>query len=193
MSPHFSRSKRFNAIKYLNAVRILTKEIDNGKTLPEFFYLRGRAYSLLSMNKKASLDFERASQLKPESLKYKKALAASFLVSEDYQNCLGTLESCPDTASFMLIKGACLYKSGRPGEAIKILDRYLELSPWDSAGHYQKARCLMALERFSEAESGFRRSLRLGGDAVEGLTWLALSTVAREREDSGISDMPLAA
>ena len=193
MSPHFSRSKRLNAIRYVNAVRILTREIDNGKTLPEFFYLRGRAYSLLSMNKKASLDFEKASRFKPKSLKYKKALAASLLISEDYRACLEILESCPDTPPFMLIEGACLYKSGRPGEAIKSLDRYLALKPWDSTGHYQKARCLMALQRFSEAETGFRKSLRLGGDAVEGLTWLALSTVARERKEGAVSDMPLAA
>ncbi len=193
MSPHFSRSRRFNAIRYVNVVRMLTREIDSGKTIPEFFYLRGRAYSLLSMNKKASLDFEKASRLAPGSLKYKKALAASLLVSEDYHGCLEMLEGCPDTPPFMLMEGACLYKSGRPAEAIKSLDRYLALKPLDSTGHYQKARCLMSLQRFQEAEAGFRKSLRLGGDAVEGLTWLALSTVAREREEGAIPDMPLAA
>ncbi|MHB8174741.1 MAG: tetratricopeptide repeat protein [Nitrospirota bacterium] len=193
MSPQFSRSKRFNAIKYLNTVRVLTKEIDNGKALPEFFYLRGKAYSLLSMNKKASSDFEKASRLKPESLKYRKMLAASLLISEDYEKCLDLLKACPEKPFFMLIKGTCLYKSGKPGEAMKILDRYLERAPLDSAGYYQKARCLMALERFSEAGAEFRKSLRLGGDAIEGLSWLALSVVAQEREEGGIADMPMAA
>lgn len=194
MSTQFSKIKRFNAIKCSNAVRVLTKEIDRGKNLPEFFYLRGKAYMLLSMNKKASSDFERACSLKPASTKYKKMLAVSLLLSEEYQKCLEVIENFPKTPSFMLIKGACLYKSGKPADAIEVLDGYLARAPWDSTGHYQKARCLMALGRFGEAQVSFRKSLRLGGDAVEGLTWLALSVMSQDNKEGELTGgMPLAA
>ncbi len=194
MSTQFSKIKRFNAIKCSNAVCVLTKEIDRGKTLPEFFYLRGKAYMLLSMNKKASSDFEKACSLKPASTKYKKMFAASLLLSEEYLKCLEVIKICPETPFFMLIKGACLYKSGKPADSIKVLDDYLARAPWDGAGHYQKARCLMALGRFGEAQVSFRKSLRLGGDAVEGLTWLALSVMSQDKKEGELQGgMPLAA
>jgi Flp pilus assembly protein TadD len=193
MSTQFSKIKRFNAIKCSNAVCVLTKEIERGKNLPEFFYLRGKAYMLLSMNKKASADFERVCSLKPASPKYKKMLAVSLLLSEEYQKCLEVIENSPKTPSFMLIKGACLYKSGKPADAIGVLDNYLARAPWDGTGHYQKARCLMALGRFGEAQVSFRKSLRLGGDAVESLTWLALSVMSQDKKEELPGRMPLAA
>jgi tetratricopeptide (TPR) repeat protein len=194
MSTQFSKIKRFNAIKCSNAVRVLTKEIDRGKNLPEFFYLRGKAYMFLSLNQKASSDFERACSLKPSSIKYKKMLSASLLLSEEYLKCLEVIKSCPETPFFMLIKGACLYKSGKPADAIGVLDSYLAHAPLDGAGHYQKARCLMALGRFGEAQVSFRKSLRLGGDAVEGLTWLALSVMSQDKKEAELPGrMPLAA
>ncbi|MGC2422948.1 MAG: tetratricopeptide repeat protein [Nitrospirota bacterium] len=194
MSTQFSKIKRFNAIKCSNAVCVLTKEIDRGKNLPEFFYLRGKAYMLLSLNKKASADFEKACSLKPASIKYKKTFAVSLLLSEEYQKCLEVIENSPKTPSFMLIKGACLYKSGKPADAIGVLDSYLARAPWDGAGHYQKARCLMALGRFGEAQVSFRKSLRLGGDAVESLTWLALSVMAQDKKEGELAGgIPLAA
>jgi Flp pilus assembly protein TadD len=194
MSTQVSKIKRFNAIKCSNAICVLTKEIERGKNLPEFFYLRGKAYMLLSMNKKASSDFERACSLKPSSAKYKKMLAVSLLLSEEYQKCLQIIKNSPKTPSFMLIKGACLYKSGNPADALGVLDGYLARAPWDGTGHYQKARCLMALGRFGEAQMSFRKSLRLGGDAVESLTWLALSVMSQDKKEGELpGEMPLAA
>jgi tetratricopeptide (TPR) repeat protein len=186
--------KRYNTLKCINAIRVLTREIERGRALPEFFYLRGRAYLLLSMNYKASADFEKASVLRPQSIRYKKMLAASLLLSEDYHKCLDSLRDCPETRYFNLIKGVCLYKSGKAGEAIRVLDGYCREAPYDHAGHHQRARCLMALDRPGEAGYAFRRSLLLGGDPVDNMTWLGLSLMAFERKEKEAGEeMPLAA
>ena len=194
MSTQFSKIKRFNAIKCSNAVRVLTKEIDRGKNLPEFFYLRGKAYMLLSMNKKASSDFERACSLKPASTKYKKMFAASLLLSEEYLKCLEVIKNCPETPFFMLIKGACLYKSGKPADAIEVLDGYLARAPWDGTGHYQKARCLMALGRFGEAQDELQEiaPARRGRGREPNLAGPFRHVAGQKRRRAG-GGMPLAA
>ena len=135
------------------------------------YYAKGRTYRQLQYFDKSIEAFEKAIDLKPESLEYKIQLAETYLEKEDFDKSQSViekiLENSPEYVYAHIVNAKLLLAKERYEEALVEVNVALKLDNNAHDVYFLKAQILVKINEFDEALSAMKNAITLSPECFE--------------------------
>jgi tetratricopeptide (TPR) repeat protein len=123
----------FNEGQWESCIKQLDHAMKLQRLQPEYLLLMGEAKMELGLMRDALQHFSNAVRIRPRNIAGWEALVRCSLKAEDLDDALdqvnAALKATGDKPLFLYYKAAVLFASGKPKEAILLLERALQLAP----------------------------------------------------------------
>jgi tetratricopeptide (TPR) repeat protein len=170
--------------------------VDLSPKEPEFLYYLGLSQVDENRYAVARASFDRALELSPSDLRYRLAVADSYLQEKDYlparRALLEALGFAPDSPDVHARLGDLNEQENRHSEALEEYDAALRIDPKNLGGLLGRASALSGLKRFPEAEKIARDLLVQNPQSADAHSTLAQILDAEGKHLSAIAEYRLA-
>lgn len=156
---------QLNAGKYPDAIKILTKAIEETPENPLLYYYRGFALDKSGDQEKALADYKKSLELDPELLISLGEAGKIYAKKGDLNNAVTYYKKAYelDTRDVLVLYnyGACLFGLGNNDEALKVYEKILSIDPNYGDAYYQLGLIYMGLNNNAKAKEYLQKFLEL--------------------------------